>query len=270
MKSKWLAILVALFLLAGCAKGTPAPAPAPVTPAPSDPAPPAPPAPPKHPDGVLVTHTLGELPAPVKAWAQNLLNTTVGASLKHDGRIWLAAAIEEGTIGLASAAVKDGKLVAAVTDQGTGKYAIGSIGGVGDHPVEFRWQAEPGQPQAKYTAPDLLPQLNNTHNLPIPALSGKAIVIQPQANQAVSGAITIAGFARHLFEGNIVARLTTPGGQEIAVQHTTASACCFDWGSFQMTLNHSAAPGSYLLLLGDYSAATGNWVTFVQIPVQIQ
>lgn len=270
MKSKWLTLLVALFLLVGCTKAAPKPeTPPPVTGGPGT-TDPVPPKPPTYPEGVLVTHKLEELPAPVKTWAQNLLNTTVGASMKHEGRIWLVASIEEGTIGLASAAVKDGKLVAAVTGQGSGKYALGSIGGVGDHPVEFRWQAEPGQPQAKYTAPDMLPQVNNRHNLPLPALSGKAVVLQPQANQSISGAITIAGFARHLFEGNIVARLTTQGGQEVAVQHTTASACCFDWGSFQMTLNHSAAPGSYLLLIGDYSAATGNWVTFVQIPVQIQ
>ena len=109
----------------------------------------------------------------------------------------------------------------------------------------------------------------NPHKLRGAKLSGDIAVISPTSGQNVSGSIVIRGYARHLFEAGLVGRLMDQQGKEVAAAPTQAGACCFDWGSFDFTLKHTAPAGNYVLELGAYSPKDGEWQRLIAIPVKV-
>ncbi len=218
----------------------------------------------------LVRHTLAGLPAAVKTWANNYTSTTIGVSKATGERTYLLASVEEGAVQIDSVAAKNGKLVVYVVEQGSERVAIASVSGPdAGLPVVFQWKTAPVGKASKYTAPDSLPTLANPGKLGEAKLAGDIAVITPTANQNVSGTISVTGYARHLFEANVVARLLDAEGKEVARARTTAGACCFDWGSFSIELTHTAPAGTYRLELGDFSPKDGAWEARIAIPVKV-
>lgn len=218
----------------------------------------------------LVRHTLAGLPAAVRSWADLYVETTVGVSHQAGGRTYLLAALEEGAVQIDSAVVKDGQLVVTVVERGSERVSLASVSGMSSGlPVVFQWKTPPKGAASKYSLPEILPVVVNPHKLAAAKLTDDLAVIAPVADQTVSGTIAIKGYARHLFEATLVARLFNAQGVEVGTANTLAGACCFDWGSFDFELKHNAPAGSYRLELGDYSMKDGTWQRRVAIPVKV-
>ena len=118
-----------------------------------------------------------------------------------------------------------------------------------------------------------LPRVFNDHGLPDVPLPADAnvVVIEPAPGAGVPASFQIRGFARHLFEGNLVARVVDRGGKIVLEQPTTAAACCFDWGSFELPLAVDLPGGSaFTVELGDFDMADGAWSTWLELPLRIE
>ncbi|HEX6988174.1 MAG TPA: Gmad2 immunoglobulin-like domain-containing protein [Bacillota bacterium] len=117
-----------------------------------------------------------------------------------------------------------------------------------------------------------LPRVFNAHGLPdvpLPA-DENVVVIEPAAGSAVPGSFSVRGYARNLFEGNLVARVIDGTGAVVLEQSTTAAACCFDWGSFDLPLQVALAPvEEFTLELGDFDMADGTWRAWLRMPLRI-
>lgn len=216
----------------------------------------------------LVRHSLAGLPAKVRAWADLYTGTTVGASHQEGGRTYLLASVEEGAVQIESVKVQNGQAIVTIVEGGTAGAAIVSIP-ESVSGARFQWKSAPTGPAGKQTDPTTLPVVANPHQLPEVKLTGNAVVVAPTANQTVSGAIVIKGYARHLFEASISARLLDASGKEVGKVSTTAAASAFDWGSFSMVLEHDAPAGNYRLELGTYSAMDGSWQARIAVPVKV-
>jgi hypothetical protein len=59
-------------------------------------------------------------------------------------------------------------------------------------------------------------------------------------------------------------------GKEVAVAHTMAGASAYDWGSFEVVLEHSAPPGTYRVEVGTYSARDGAWEPRAAVYVDVK
>ncbi|HYF76452.1 MAG TPA: GerMN domain-containing protein [Symbiobacteriaceae bacterium] len=217
----------------------------------------------------VVRHTLSALPPAVRSWAELYADTTIGVSNQVEGgRTYLLAAVEEGTVQIDSVTEKNGQLVVSVVEGGADRVAIASVEGAG-LPAVFQWKTPPAGPVKTRTSPETLPILANPHKLRGAKLSGDIAVISPTSGQSVSGSIVIRGYARHLFEAGLTARLMNQQGKEVAAASTQAGACCYDWGSFDFTLKHAAPSGSYVLELGAYSPKDGEWERLIAVPVKV-
>lgn len=218
----------------------------------------------------LVRHSVSALPEPVRAWVDCHASTTIGVTREDGDRTYLLAAVEVGAVRIADTRVENGELIVLVTEQGPGRVDVTSVIGEQAHlPATFRWLTEPTGPVRNVTAPDALPVLRNPNKLPEAKLTGDIAVLSPTPEQSVTGSIAIKGYARHLFEANLVARLLDQQGREVARNFTTAGACCFDWGSFDFQVTHRAPAGRYRLELGDFSARDGTWQATLAIPVNV-
>jgi hypothetical protein len=97
-------------------------------------------------------------------------------------------------------------------------------------------------------------------------LTGDAVIASAVSEP---GRIAVKGYARHLFEATVVARMLDGQGQEVAVAHATAAAAMWNWGEFTIVLEHHAPPGEYRVEVGDYSMRDGVWqpraVTYVTV-----
>lgn len=93
-----------------------------------------------------------------------------------------------------------------------------------------------------------------------PAPRSTAWLIDPAPGSAVPASFHVRGYARNLFEANLVARVMDGAGLVVLEQPTTAAACCFDWGSFDLALEVPLPAGDdFTLELGDYDMADGQW-----------
>lgn len=119
---------------------------------------------------------------------------------------------------------------------------------------------------------DALPRVFNAHGLPdvdLPA-EGNVALVRPAPGEAVPTTFRVAGYARHLFEANLVARAVATDGKLLAEQATTAAACCFDWGSFELEITVPLPADSvFTLELGDYSMNTGTWQAWLRLPLRV-
>lgn len=205
-------------------------------------------------------HEYDSLPLAVRAWADFYTSTTVGVAKVEGDRLYLLASLEEGEVRITSAAAEAGEVLVSLVEEGGERLSIASIPAEGAaRPVVFRWQSAPVGSAARHTAPDTLPIVANPHGLPDAKLSGDAVVISPAPEQTVKRPITVRGYARHLFEATISARLLDNRGSEVASASSMAGASAFDWGSFEIVLENSVPAGTYRLEVGTYSARDGAW-----------
>lgn len=117
-----------------------------------------------------------------------------------------------------------------------------------------------------------LPRVFNAHGLPDVALPADAtvVVIEPTPGAEVASSFSVRGYARNLFEANLVARVIGGSGEVVLEQPTTAAACCFDWGSFDLPLEVDLAAGAeFTLELGDYDMAEGAWSAWLRMPLRV-
>ncbi len=204
-------------------------------------------------------HDYDSLPVDVRAMVDRYAATTVGATASHLDRLYLIASVEEGEVRITSAAAGEDQLVVSLAEEGGRQISIASVPAPGAHlePV-FRWTSPPKGPAAQYTDPELLPRLYTLDGTgeARAKLTGDAVIASAVSEP---GRITVNGYARHLFEANVVARLLDGQGQEVAVAFTTAAASTWNWGEFTIVLEHDLQPGEYRLEVGDYSMRDGAW-----------
>ncbi len=204
-------------------------------------------------------HAYDALPVAVRAMVDRYAATTIGATAAHLDRLYLIASVEEGEVRITSAATEGDQLVVSVAEEGGERLSIASIPLPGaDLDAVFRWEAPPAGPAAQYTPPDELPRLYTLDGTgqPRTKLTGDAVIASADTEP---GRITVNGYARHLFEANVVARLLDSQGQEVAKASTTAAASMWNWGEFTIVLEHDAPAGEYRLEVGDYSMRDGVW-----------
>jgi len=217
----------------------------------------------------LQWHAYDSLPLAVRGWADLYLSTTIGATRADSDRLFLLASVEDGEVRITSAAADAEGLVVSLAEEGGERISIASIPLPGaETEAEFRWKTPPVGAASQYTSPETLPRLYTVDGVgePQTRLTGNAVIASAESE---AGRITVTGYARHLFEASISARLLDGKGQEVAVGHTTAAASSWDWGAFTIVLEHSAPVGEYRLEVGDYSMRDGAWqpraVTYVTV-----
>lgn len=216
-------------------------------------------------------HEYDSLPLAVRKWADLYTSTTIGATRVESDRLYLLASVEEGEVRITSAGAGADGLVVSLAEEGGERVSIASVPAAdAADPVVFQWTEPPAGAASQHTSPDALPVLANPHQVPEAKLTGDAVIVMPAAGQQVSGTITVKGFARHLFEASISARLLTPDGQEVAVAHTMAAASAWDWGSYEMVLEPSAPAGDYRLSVGTYSPKDGFWESLATVEVTVK
>lgn len=214
-------------------------------------------------------HDYDSLPLAVRAWADLFTSTTIGATRAESDRLYLLASVEEGEVRITSAATDAGGLVVSLAEEGGERVSIASIPLPGAQTdAEFRWETPPVGATSQYTSPETLPRLYTADGVgePQTKLTGNAVIASAVSE---AGRITVTGYARHLFEASISARLLDGQGKEVAVGHAMATASAWDWGAFTIVLEHSAPAGEYRLEIGDYSMRDGAWqprvVTYVTV-----
>ncbi|WP_374713580.1 GerMN domain-containing protein [Symbiobacterium terraclitae] len=217
-------------------------------------------------------HAYESLPFALQSWADRYTETTIGATNAEFDRLYLLASVEEGDVRITGAATEGGQLVVSLTEEGGGPVSIASVPLPGaDLETVFRWETPPVGPASRHTSPETLPRLYTADGTgqAETVLTGNAVV---HTTAFEAGRITVMGYARHLFEASISARLLDGKGQEVAVGHGTATASMWDWGEFTIVLEHSVPPGEYRLEIGDYSMRDGAWqprtVKYVTVPAR--
>ncbi|BAD40990.1 conserved hypothetical protein [Symbiobacterium thermophilum IAM 14863] len=214
-------------------------------------------------------HEYDAVPAAVRELADRYAATTIGAAVAHSDRLYLIASVEEGEVRITSAEADGDALVVRVAEDGGQRLSIASVPLPGAAPdVVFRWEAEPTGPVAQHTPAEELPRLYTAEGVGHPEvkLTGDAVIASAVSEP---GRIAVKGYARHLFEATVVARMLDGQGQEVAVAHATAAAAMWNWGEFTIVLEHHAPPGEYRVEVGDYSMRDGVWqpraVTYVTV-----
>jgi len=204
-------------------------------------------------------HDYGSLPVDVRAMVDRYASTTIGATAAGSDRLYLIASVEEGEVRITSATTEDGELVVSVAEEGGERLSIASVPlPDGDTDAVFRWVTPPAGPAGQHTSPETLPRLYTAGGVGEPEvkLTGDAVIASAVSEP---GRVTVTGYARHLFEASISARLLDGQGREVAVGHGMAAASAWDWGSFTIVLEHDAPTGEYRLEVGDYSMRDGAW-----------
>jgi len=214
-------------------------------------------------------HEYDSLPLTLREWVDLHAATTIAGAKTHGDRLYLLASVEEGEVRITSAATNGDELVVYVREEGGEGLSIASIPLPGaEVTTVFRWEAPPTGPAKQYTDVETLPRLYTEDGIGEPEvkLTGDAVIASTVSEP---GRITVKGYARHLFEASISARLLDGKGQEVAAAHAMAAASMWDWGAFTIVLEHSAPAGEYRLEVGDYSMRDGAWqprtVTYVRV-----
>ncbi len=204
-------------------------------------------------------HAYDSLPTDLRAWADRYAETTIGVARAELDRLYLLASVEEGEVRITSAGAEDEQFVVSLAEEGGKRISIASVPLPGSElePV-FRWASPPKGPAARYTDPEILPRLYTLDGAGQAStkLTGDAVIASAVSEP---GRLTVNGYARHLFEANVVARLLDGQGQEVAVGFTTAAASMWNWGEFTIVLEHDLPPGEYRVEVGDYSMRDGAW-----------
>lgn len=203
---------------------------------------------------------VSDLPAPVRQWAERFRNTVLAGTRTFGDHTYLAAAHAGHWVAIREVVRRGDSLeVTVYVGHGAGEpLAVARIPRfAGD--VTF------------HTVGDDLPQVRNAHGLPevpLPA-EGDAVVLAPQSGAVVQSPLTVEGYARHLFEGHIAVTVRTAGGQLLARQAGTAAACCYDWGSFRLTVPFVAPPGAELVVeVGTAGGREDSYRVLARMPVR--
>ena len=218
---------------------------------------------------------LDDLPADVRAWVDVHRDSQAGIARTFGGRTYVLVAYNQAGAPQHRVAIENVYLVpGSGGTAGAGADASGAVVVVNVAHVDDAARAEPVA-VASIDAVDIepdgwrfdlidrsLPRLFNAHGLPdatLPAGS-TVVVIDPAPGSAVPASFHVRGYARNLFEANLVARVMDGAGLVVLEQPTTAAACCFDWGSFDLALEVPLPAGDdFTLELGDYDMADGQW-----------